>query len=80
MLREQVILLFHRYNRLQAAEIDAEVILLAKTVDGVYVRPGIKSEHKFDRLDYLDVLRLALKVINFTTSLCMDNGIPIIVF
>ncbi|HOC08611.1 MAG: UMP kinase [Clostridiales bacterium] len=68
---------------LRAAEIDAEVILLAKTVDGVYdCDPASNpNAHKFDRLDYLDVLRLGLKVMDSTaTSLCMDNGIPIIVF
>jgi len=68
---------------LRAAEIDAEVILLAKTVDGVYDSDPASNPnaHKFDRLDYLDVLRLGLKVMDSTaTSLCMDNGIPIIVF
>ncbi|HQA48396.1 MAG TPA: UMP kinase, partial [Bacillota bacterium] len=56
---------------------------LAKTVDGVYdCDPASNpNAHKFDRLDYLDVLRLGLKVMDSTaTSLCMDNGIPIIVF
>ncbi|MDD2573169.1 MAG: UMP kinase [Bacillota bacterium] len=68
---------------LRAAEIDAEVILLAKKVDGVYdsdpeSNPKAK---KFDKLNYFDVLRLGLKVMDSTaTSLCMDNGIPIIVF
>jgi uridylate kinase len=68
---------------LRAAEIDAEVILLAKTVDGVYDCDPASNPNaqKFDRLDYLDVLRLGLKVMDSTaTSLCMDNGIPIIVF
>ena len=68
---------------LRAAEIDAEVILLAKNVDGVYDSDPASNPNaqKFDRLDYLDVLRLGLKVMDSTaTSLCMDNGIPIIVF
>ncbi|MCX7711844.1 MAG: UMP kinase [Clostridia bacterium] len=68
---------------LRAAEIDAEVILLAKKVDGVYdsdpaVNPDAK---KFDRLTYIDVLNRGLGVMDSTaTSLCMDNNIPIIVF
>lgn len=68
---------------LRAAEIDAEVILLAKKVDGVYdsdpnVNPDAK---KFDKLNYIDVLNRGLGVMDSTaTSLCMDNKIPIIVF
>lgn len=69
---------------LRAAEIDAEVILLAKgTVDGVYeadpkTHPGVKM---FKRLTYLEVLQRGLGVMDATaTSLCMDNGIPLIVF
>lgn len=68
---------------LRAAEIDAEVILLAKKVDGVYDSDPYSNPEaqKFDHLAYLDVLRLGLKVMDSTaTSLCMDNGIPIIVF
>ena len=68
---------------LRAAEIDAEVILLAKKVDGVYdsdpaINPNAK---KFDKLNYIDVLNRGLGVMDSTaTSLCMDNKIPIIVF
>lgn len=68
---------------LRAAEIDAEVILLAKKVDGVYdsdpsTNPQAK---KFDRLTYIDILNRGLGVMDSTaTSLCMDNNIPIIVF
>jgi len=68
---------------LRAAEIDAEVILLAKKVDGVYDKDPLKHEDaiKFDELSYLDVLNKGLKVMDSTaTSLCMDNKIPIIVF
>ncbi|MGI6703214.1 MAG: UMP kinase [Clostridia bacterium] len=68
---------------LRAAEIDAEVILLAKKVDGVYDSDPESNPRakKFDKLNYFDVLRLGLKVMDSTaTSLCMDNGIPIIVF
>lgn len=68
---------------LRAAEIDAEVILMAKTVDGVYdsdpvTNPGAK---RFLQLDYIDVLNKGLKVMDSTAaSLCMDNSIPIVVF
>ncbi len=68
---------------LRAAEIDAEVILLAKKVDGVYdcdpaLNPNAK---KFDKLSFLDVLNRGLGVMDSTaTSLCMDNNIPVVVF
>lgn len=68
---------------LRAAEIEAEVILLAKKVDGVYDSdPAInKDAVKFDELTYMEVLRRNLKVMDATaTSLCMDNSIPIMVF
>jgi uridylate kinase len=68
---------------LRAAEIDAEVILLAKKVDGVYDSdPVINPEaKKFDFLKYIDVLNRGLGVMDSTaTSLCMDNDIPLIVF
>lgn len=69
---------------LRAAEIEAEVILMAKKgVDGVYDSdPRLNPEaKKFDRLDYIDVLQRNLGVMDSTaTSLCMDNQIPIIVF
>lgn len=68
---------------LRAAEIEAEVILLAKKVDGVYdsdPKTNPKAT-KFDKLTYIDVLNKGLGVMDSTaTSLCMDNGIPIIVF
>ena len=68
---------------LRAAEIDAEVILLAKTIDGVYTAdPKIDpSATKFDKITYLDILNKDLKVMDSTaTSLCMDNHIPLRVF
>ncbi len=68
---------------LRAAEIEAEVILLAKKVDGVYDSDPVlnASAQKFDSLEYIDVLNKGLGVMDSTaTSLCMDNGIPIIVF
>lgn len=68
---------------LRAAEIDAEVILLAKKVDGVYDSdPNINPDaKKYDALNFLDVLNKGLGVMDSTaTSLCMDNNIPILVF
>lgn len=69
---------------LRAAEVDAEVILMAKRgVDGVYdadPRTNPKAR-KYDTLEYIQVLQQGLRVMDATaTSLCMDNGIPIIVF
>ena len=68
---------------LRSAEIEAEVILMAKKVDGVYDSDPLKNPlaKKFDSLDYIDVLNKGLGVMDSTAaSLCMDNGIPIIVF
>ena len=68
---------------LRAAEIGAEVILLAKNVDGVYDSDPAKNPNakKYDRLTYMDVLNQGLGVMDTTaTSLSMDNHIPILVF
>lgn len=69
---------------LRAAEIEAEVVLLAKKgVDGVYDSdPSMNPEaQKFYNLNYKDILNLELGVMDSTAaSLCMDNKIPIIVF
>ena len=68
---------------LRAAEIEAEVILLAKNVDAVYDKdPNLEpGAVKFDTLSYLEILNRELKVMDTTAiSLCMDNSIPIKVF
>ena len=68
---------------LRAAEVDAEVILVAKTIDGVYSDdPKINPNAvKYDKISYLDILNKDLKVMDSTaTSLCRDNHIPLIVF
>ncbi|QYR19742.1 UMP kinase [Paenibacillus sp. sptzw28] len=69
---------------LRAAEIEAEVILMAKNkVDGVYSADPFKDEtaEKYDILTYLDVLNRNLGVMDSTaSSLCMDNNIPLVVF
>jgi len=69
---------------LRAAEIEAEVILMAKNnVDGVYSDdPQLnKQARKYDNLTYMDMLNEGLGVMDSTaSSLCMDNDIPLIVF
>ena len=68
---------------LRAAEIEADVILLAKKVDGVYDKDPHKYDDakKFDTLTHIEVLEKGLQVMDSTaTSLCMDNNIPILVF
>jgi len=68
---------------LRAAEIGAEIILLAKNVDGVYDSDPNKNPEavKFDELSYFDILNKELGVMDSTaTSLCKDNNIPILVF
>ena len=68
---------------LRAAEIDAEVILVAKTIDGVYsADPKVDPNAvKYDEISYADILAKDLRVMDLTaTTLCKDNGIPLIVF
>lgn len=69
---------------LRAAEIEAELILMAKRgVDGVYTADPRKDPdaRKIESLDYIELLNAGLAVMDSTaTSLCMDNQIPIIVF
>lgn len=68
---------------LRAAEIEADAILLAKKVDGVYDKDPYKYQNavKHEKLTYIEVLERGLQVMDSTaTSLCMDNSIPIIVF
>lgn len=69
---------------LRAAEIEADVILMAKkNTDGVYDSdPRLNPDAKrFDKLEYIEVLQRGLGVMDSTAiSLCMDNKIPIIVF
>ena len=68
---------------LRAAEIEADVILLAKKVDAVYDSdPNINPDaKKFSKLTHMDLLEMGLGVMDSTAaSLCMDNHIPIHVF
>ena len=68
---------------LRAAEIEAEAILMAKRVDGVYDCDPLTNPDAtfFDRLSFIDVINRGLAVMDATAaSLCMDNNIPIVVF
>ena len=68
---------------LRAAEIEAEIILMAKKVDGVYDSDPVlnSSAEKFEKLSFIDVINKSLGVMDSTAaSLCMDNNIPLIVF
>ena len=68
---------------LRAAEIEADLILLAKNVDGVYNDDPKKNKDakKYDFISYIDVINQGLDVMDTTAvSLCMDNNIPIICF
>ncbi|NLU52635.1 MAG: UMP kinase [Clostridiaceae bacterium] len=68
---------------LRAAEIEAEIILLAKNVDAVYDSdPKVNQDAiRFDKISYMEVLQRQLGVMDTTaTSLCMDNNIPLLVF
>lgn len=68
---------------LRAAETDSEVILLAKTIDGVYSADPKQDKNavKYDQISYLDILSKDLKVMDSTAiSLCKDNNIELILF
>lgn len=68
---------------LRAMEIDAEVILKATKVDGIYSSDPMKdpTAKKFNILTYIDVLKKGLSIMDSTAiSLCMDNNLPIVVF
>ena len=70
-------------SALRAAEIEAEVILKATKVDGVYEKDPLqdKDAKKYDHLSYIEVLQKQLRIMDAAAvSLCMDNKIPIIVF
>ena len=67
---------------LKAAEIHADALIKATNVDGVYTSDPKKdiNAKKYDEISYLDVLNKKLKVMDSTsTTMCMDNDIPIIV-
>jgi uridylate kinase len=68
---------------LRAMEVKAEIILKGTKVDGIYDADPAKNPkaRRFDRVTYLEVLQKGLRVMDTTAiSLCMDNGLPIIVY
>ncbi|MFC1516951.1 UMP kinase [Candidatus Margulisiibacteriota bacterium] len=68
---------------LRAAEVDADVVMKATKVEGVYDKDPVKNKNakKFEKLSYLDVINQQLKIMDLTAvSLCMDNKIPIVIF
>jgi uridylate kinase len=68
---------------LRAMEINAEVILKATKVDGIYTADSKKdpTAKRYRTLSYIDVLKDELKVMDATAiSLCMDNDLPLVVF
>jgi uridylate kinase len=67
---------------LRAMEIEADILIKATKVDGVYDRDPEQDENaeKFDHLTYIDALNRRLQVMDSTAiSLCMDNELPILV-
>jgi uridylate kinase len=68
---------------LRAAEMEADVIMKATKVDGIYSSDPMidKKAKKFPELKFIDVLKKKLKVMDLTAiSMCMDNNVPIVVF
>lgn len=68
---------------LRAIEIDADAILKATRVDGVYSEDPHKNRHakKFSKIKYIDIIRKKLKVMDATAiTLCMENNLPIVIF
>jgi uridylate kinase len=68
---------------LRAMEINAEIILKATKVDGIYDKDPMihKDAKKYNEISYLEVLNKGLKVMDATAvSLCMDNKLPMIIF
>jgi len=68
---------------LRAMEINAEVLMKATKVDGIYDKDPVKypDAKKFDKISYLEVLNKGLKIMDMTAvSLCMDNKLPILNF
>lgn len=68
---------------LRAAEINADIVLKATNVDGIYTADPKKDSRakKLDQVSYIEVLNKKLNVMDATaTTLCMDNHIPILVY
>lgn len=68
---------------LRAMEINAQIIMKATKVDGIYDKDPMKNPDakKYNRISYIDVLNQGLQVMDSTAiSLCMDNKLPIMTF
>lgn len=68
---------------LRAMEINAEILMKATKVDGIYDKDPAKNKDakKYDRISYIEVLKQGLQVMDSTAiSLCMDNKLPILTF
>ena len=68
---------------LRAMEINAEVLMKATKVDGIYDKDPAKHKDaiRYEKITYIDVLKQGLKVMDSTAiSLCMDNKLPIVTF
>jgi uridylate kinase len=68
---------------LRAVELEADVVMKATKVDGIYTADPLRdpSATKLGRLDYMEVLNRGIEVMDNTAlTLCMDNGVPIVVF
>ena len=68
---------------LRACEIDAECLMKATKVDGIYDQDPVKYDDaiRFDRISYREILLRGIRVMDSTaTALCQDNRMPIIVF
>src|SRR5215472_14978751 len=68
---------------LRAMEIHADAILKATKVDGIYSADPMKNKDatKFERITYLDILKLGLKVMDATAiAMCQENKLPIVIF
>lgn len=68
---------------LRAAEIGADLILLAKNVDGIYTSdPKLdKNAKKYDKISYMEFIQKGLKAMDATAvTMCMENNIPVLCF
>ncbi len=68
---------------LRANEVQAEIIMKATKVDGIYDKDPMKHDDavKYDQISYMDAIRQRLNILDSTAfSLCMDNEVPILVF
>ncbi len=67
----------------RACEIGADVLLMAKNVDGIYDSDPVKNPaaKKYERLTFGEIINKDLKVIDFTAAtMCMENNIPVLAF